>query len=137
MSSRHVTVSESTPEPYGQSVIIGPHFYSADEPADMGGQDAGPTPFEYLKAALGTCTNMTLRMYAAQKGWPLTHVATIVTHEKITDDSNLKRDVFHRQIILSGPSLTEEQRLRLLEIADKCPVSRTLEGNATMHTFPA
>lgn len=137
MPSRPVTVSESQPKPYGQAIGVGPHTLHADEPETMLGRDSGPSPYELLKAALGACTNMTLRMYAAEKGWPLTHVATVVTHEKITDETSPKRDVFHRQIILTGPDLTAEQRVRLLEIADKCPVSRTLEGNAIMRTLPA
>lgn len=137
MSARTITVSESDPAPYGQNVNMGPHGLTADEPADMGGNDSGPSPYEFVMAGLGACTNMTLRMYANQKNWPLTHIATQVTHEKVAGDDNLKRDVFTRTITIVGATLTDEQRLRLLEIADRCPVSRTLEGNAIMRTIPA
>lgn len=127
MSHRPVTVSEATPGPYAQSAQTGPHSLVADEPASMSGHDTGPTPYEYLCTALGACTNMTLRMYANQKQWPLQHVTTVVRHEKVTQLNNLKQDIFHRTLTLQGP-LTEEQRQRLLEIAERCPVSRTLQS---------
>ena len=131
MSHRPVTITETAPRPYAQAITTGPHILSADEPASMGGNETGPTPFELLCAALGACTNMTLRMYAAQKGWPLEQVQTTVVHEKATAEDNLKRDVFHRSISLSGP-LDDDQRQRLLEIAERCPVSRTLQAQAEM-----
>lgn len=135
MSNRTITVTEDIPTAnYAQAVHMGPHTFTADEPATLGGNDTGPSPYEFVMAGLGACTNMTLRMYAAQKGWSLTHVSTAVTHEKILAEDNLKRDVFHRKIKLTG-DLTDEQRLRLLEIADRCPVSRTLEGNAEMKSI--
>ncbi|TKW60620.1 MAG: OsmC family protein [Blastochloris viridis] len=124
------TVTEVHPAPYAQSVNVSGHTFAADEPEHMNGYNTGPAPYDLLCAALGCCTNMTLRMYATQKGWPVTHIETVVTHEKITDDVNLKRDVFTRTIKLNAPELTEEQRQRLLEIADKCPVSRTLQNTA-------
>ena len=130
MSHRPVTVTEAAPKPYGQIIENGPHFIQADEPADMGGHNTGSTPFELLCAALGACTNMTLRMYANQKQWPLEHVKTNVSHEKVTEGET-KIDIFHREITLTGP-LDDTQRQRLLEIAERCPVSRTLEGNARM-----
>lgn len=134
MPNRPITTSEVSPQPYAQTISVGgTHTLSADEPAEVTGHDTGPAPYELLNAALGACTNMTLRMYANQKGWPLEHLSTVVTHEKVPAEDNLKRDVFHRAITLSGP-LTDEQRQRLLEIADRCPVSRTLEGNATLNS---
>lgn len=131
MAHRSVTVTESQPLPYGQNIVVGNHAMGADEAREMGGHDSGPNPYELLMAALGSCTNMTLRMYAAQKGWVLTRVTTVVNHEKVVGEGNLKVDVFTRIIKLEG-ALDETQRERLLEIADKCPVSRTLEGNARM-----
>jgi putative redox protein len=131
MSHRSVTVSESQPLPYGQNIVIGPHGLGADEPREQGGHDSGPNPYELLMSALGACTNMTLRMYAAQKGWTLRSVTTIVSHEKVPGEDNLKIDVFTRVIKLEG-NLDDSQKQRLLEIADRCPVSRTLEGQARM-----
>lgn len=134
MSHRPVTVTETTPTPYAQTATTGPHRLSADEPASMGGHDTGPTPYELLGTALGACTNMTLRMYAAQKQWPLEHIETTVTHEKVTGEDNLKTDIFHRHLKITGP-LTEEQRQRLLEIAERCPVSRTLQSPSVQMAY--
>ena len=137
MSNRTITVTEEIPtKPYAQATHMGPHTFTADEPSEMGGTDTGPSPYEYVMAGLGACTNMTLRMYATQKNWPLTHISTTVTHEKVAGEDNLKHDVFSRSIKMTG-DLSDEQRLRLLEIADRCPVSRTLEGNAEMRSILA
>ena len=124
------TVTEVHPAPYAQSVSVGGHTLAADEPESMNGYNTGPAPYDLLCAALGCCTNMTLRMYATHKGWPLTHIETIVTHAKIPAEDGTQHDSFTRTITLTAPELTDEQRQRLLEIADKCPVSRTLQGQA-------
>jgi putative redox protein len=101
----------------------------ADEPVKVGGTDEGLTPFELVGAGLGACTTMTMRMYANRKGWPAGAASTHVTWSQ-TDRHN---SVFHREITLSG-DLTDEQRARLIEIADRCPVHRMLEGTITVET---
>jgi putative redox protein len=112
----------------------------ADEPVALGGTGLGPTPYEILLAALGSCMAMTLRMYADRKGWPLEGVTiqlrTARTHEKDCEDcetSEVGIPVIARRIALEG-QLTEEQRTRLLQIADRCPVKQTLERGITVQT---
>ena len=117
---------------YRQRVRAGRHELAADEPLSVGGTDAGPNPYDYLLAALGTCTNMTLRMYADRKAWPLAGVETTLRHSKIhakdceeCESESGKIDIIEKEIELRG-ALSEEQRARLLEIAGRCPVHRTL-----------
>jgi putative redox protein len=112
----------------------GGHELVADEPTSLGGTDAGPNPYDYLLAALGGCTAMTLRMYADRKGWPLESVTVRLSQDRIhaTDCEECETkegriDRIGREIELAGP-LEEKQRRRLLEIADMCPVHRTLES---------
>jgi len=119
-------------ERYRTDVYAGPHMLVADEPRAAGGTDAGPNPYGLLTSALGACTAMTLRMYADRKKWPLTGVTVRLTHDKIyamdcadCETKEGKVDNFEREIELDG-ELSEEQRQRLLEIADKCPVHNTL-----------
>ena len=122
-------------------LLAGRHALVADEPADVpGGTDAGPTPYDYLGAALGACTSMTLQMYAGRKGWPLEEAVTRVAHSKIhaedcaaCETREGKIDRLEREVEAVGP-LSEEQRRRLLEIANKCPVHRTLEGEIDVQT---
>lgn len=118
---------------YAQTVTDGHHVLYADEPHSAGGDDSGPSPYGFLTAALGACTSMTLRMYANRKQWPLERVAVRLRHEKIhaadceeCEQKEGKIDQIEREIELTGV-LDEEQRQRLLEIADKCPVHQTLE----------
>lgn len=127
-----VVVHEADTGRYFQHVRMGMHLANADEPEDVGGQNRGPNPYEYLLAALGTCTSMTLRMYAELKKLPLERVAVTLAHRKIhakdcadCETRDGKVDEIERVIILEGP-LSDEQRARLLEIANKCPVHRTL-----------
>jgi putative redox protein len=115
-----------------QEVEIGPFRLRSDEPLDQGGTGLGPTPYGLLCAALGACTSMTLRMYARSKGWPLEEVIVRVRHDKIyakdcaeCETREGRIDRIEREISLFG-ELDEAQRERLLEIADKCPVHRTL-----------
>src|SRR5712664_46451 len=110
----------------------GGHHLVSDEPLDLGGTDAGPTPYDLLVAALGSCTAITLQMYARHKGWPLEGVEVRLTHGKIhardCADCETKEgriDRIERGIVLQG-ALDDAQRARLLEIADRCPVHRTL-----------
>jgi putative redox protein len=108
---------------FGQKVTVGAHELLADEAVSAGGDDTGPDPHEFLLVALGACTSMTVKVYADRKGWALRAVDVRVTAER--DES--KAFVFHRRIALDG-DLDDEQRARLLEIAGKCPVHRTLTG---------
>ncbi|HLK23650.1 MAG TPA: bifunctional alpha/beta hydrolase/OsmC family protein [Caulobacteraceae bacterium] len=106
--------------------VRGARFF-ADEPLDVGGLGSGPSPYELLAAGLGACTSMTTRLYAKQKGWPLERVRVVVRHEKVPGQT--PPDSFHRAVDFEGP-LDDAQRARLIEIADKCPVHRTLESGA-------
>lgn len=131
-------VAEADPNGFLQDVNAGPtHHIQADEPLAYGGTNRGMTPYQLVAAGLGACTSMTLRMYARQKGWPLTHVSVDVTHDKVHGQDAkgaLDRiDSFVRRIRLEG-DLDDAQRKRLLEIADKCPVHRTLEAGAEIVT---
>lgn len=121
----HVVVHESGLGRYQQTVLAGQHALIADEPLAVGGDDAGPAPFDYLLAALGACTSMTLRMYAEVKKLPLSGVSVELTHEKIDIEGKGKIDRIERRITLDG-DLSVEQRKRMLEIANRCPVHRTL-----------
>lgn len=134
-----VRVSEADPKGFLQDVQSGPsHHVLADEPVAYGGTNRGMSPYGFLSAGLGACTAMTIRMYARRKGWPLEHVQVDISHDKVhaQDASSSgpdKVDRFLRQITLTG-NLSDEQRNKLLEIADKCPVHRTLERSSTVET---
>lgn len=121
-----VIVTENGEGRYQQAVEAGRHRLIADEPASIGGDDAGPAPFDYLLTALGACTSMTLRMYAELKKLPLTHVRVALQHRKMETDGQ-KIDLISRDITLEG-DLTPEQRQRMLEIANRCPVHRAISG---------
>lgn len=125
---REVVVAENGLGRYQQTVRAGAHVLVADEPAGMGGADAGPAPYDYLLAALGACTSMTLRMYAERKGLPLRKVTVTLAHEKVEVEGRGRIDRITRRIAVDG-ELTPEQRERLLEIANRCPVHRTLSGD--------
>lgn len=129
-----VRVAEAGEGKFAQLVLAGRHRLRADEPASMGGTDTGPSPYEYLMAGLGACTSMTIRMYAAQKQWPLEKVTVDLRHDKIhaadcaeCETKEGRIDRIQREIRLEGP-LDDAQRARLMEIADKCPVHRTLHS---------
>lgn len=136
-----VRVSEAEASGFRQDVLIGGvHQLVVDEPVSMGGTNLGPSPYQLLAAALGACTTMTLRLYARRKGIPLEHVACDVTHSKshAQDCQDCERrlpsvDVFHRAIRLGG-DLSDADTALLLAIADKCPVHRTLHGEAVIET---
>jgi putative redox protein len=117
---------------FTQEITIGSHRIFSDEPKAQGGEDAGPSPYELLAAALGACTSMTLGIYARRKQWPLASVIVRLRHSKIhakdcadCDTQEEMLDRIDRDIELMG-DLTGEQREKLLEIADTCPVHRTL-----------
>ena len=120
-----VIVQENGQGRYQQEVIVGEHRLLADEPVSVGGADAGPAPLEFVMAGLGACTSMTVRMYAERKGIPLTRISVSLSHDRVKVAS-IPRDRIVRKITLEG-DLTIEQRARLLEIANKCPVHKALE----------
>src|SRR6266699_5447084 len=127
---------------FAQQIVAGPHRLAADEPESVGGTGTGPSPYDFLLAALGSCTSMTVAMYARRKGWPLERVTVWLKHSRIyasdcadceTKEGMLDRN--DRYIRFTG-SLTDMQRQRLLEIADKCPVHRTLKSEINIQTRP-
>jgi len=126
-------------EGFTTEVKAGNHQFLADEPTDVGGNDFGPTPYDFLATALGTCTSMTLRMYADHKKWDLQEVTVHLQHDKIhINDEDMegnggKIDYIDRVIELEG-NLDETQRKRLLEIADRCPVHKTLNSPVKINT---
>ena len=127
----HVIV-HGTAAGFAQEVELGSHELYADEPVSYGGTDTGPSPYDLLLAALGSCTSMTIGLYARKRGWPLENVTISLRHSKIhaTDCDNCetkegKVDRIERDIHLAG-SLTAEQRAKLMEMADRCPVHQTL-----------
>ncbi len=139
-SPQEVVVSETGDGQFTQKIIIGSHVLIADEPIINGGKDTGPSPYDFLLAALGSCTSMTLRMYAKLKKFPLEQVIVRLKHEKIhvedcigCENNNSKIDHIERLIELEG-TLTQEQRTQLLEIANKCPVHRTLTSKIIITT---
>lgn len=134
-----VRVREADPEGYLQDIQSGPdHHALADEPEAYGGTNRGMSPYGFVAAGLGACTSMTIRMYARRKGLSLTHVRVDVSHDKIhAEDADnpkaRKLDRFTRLITLEG-DLTEAQRTRLMQIADRCPVHQTLEHSSRIDT---
>lgn len=124
---RHVDV-EWAGGKFAQHIKIGGHQLRADELPDAGGDDTGPAPHELLLAALGACTSMTLKVYAERKGWPLRNV-----HVTVSGGSADGGFAITRQIRIDG-DLDAEQRRRLIEIADKCPVHKTLMGEIAIAT---
>ncbi len=130
----------SGPSRYGQIISVGPHVLQADEPSDYGGDDAGPNPYELLLAALGACTSMTVRMYAERKQWPLQGVQVSLSYARVhaEDCAECETKVGMVDRIEVGISFTgdlsEEQQSKLLEIANKCPVHRTMVSRAQIDT---
>jgi putative redox protein len=138
-----VLVADAGNGPYGCELRLGPHRVLADEPAEAGGQDSGANPYEYLLAALGSCTSITVRMYAQMKKLPLTRVTVHLKHRKIHvqdcaecaehPERAIKVDEIERHIMLEG-ALDDAQRQRLLAIAERCPVHQTLKSDIRIVT---
>jgi uncharacterized OsmC-like protein/fermentation-respiration switch protein FrsA (DUF1100 family) len=137
---RLVVVQETRKSKFNQIITVGPHRLVADEPIAAGGEDAGPGPYDFLLAGLGACTSMTMRLYADRKSLPLDRVTVTLKHSKIyakdceeceTHEGML--DQIERNIAMDG-ALDAEQRKKLMEIADKCPVHRTLTSEIRIVT---
>ena len=140
---RQVVVRETRNSKFQQTVSIGPHHMLADEPAAAGGEDSGPGPYDYVLAGLGACTSMTMRLYADRKSLPLERVTVTLKHSKIHAEDCAEcetkagmLDQIDRVISMEG-ALDAEQRKRLMEIADKCPVHRTLTSEVRILTKAA
>ena len=125
---------------YAQDIDVGGHHLTADEPASAGGADSGATPYDLILAALGACTSMTVSMYAKRKNWPLEGVVVRLRHSKIHAEDceacETKEGILDRiecEIELAGP-LTADQRSKLLEISEKCPVHRTLTSEINIRS---
>ena len=125
-----VLVAETGDGPYQVEVQAGGTRFLADEPVAVGGLGSGPNPYDLLGAALGSCTAMTLRLYAGRKAWPLVRVRVEVAHRR---EAPAARDLFERAISLEG-ELDDAQRAKLMEIAERCPVHQTLQHGADVHT---
>jgi uncharacterized OsmC-like protein/fermentation-respiration switch protein FrsA (DUF1100 family) len=139
-SVQGVRVVEAGKGAFAQDIFTGRHVLRADEPLAVGGNDSGPNPYDFLLAALGACTAMTVRLYAARKQWPLERVAVELKHDKIHAsecadcETKVGRiDQIEREVILEG-GLDEVQRERLMEIANKCPVHQTLHAEVRIPT---
>jgi putative redox protein len=135
-----VVVQETGEGRFTQRIAAGPHRLRADEPPEVGGDDSGPGPYDLVLAGLGACTSMTLRMYAGRKNWPLERVTVTLRHDKIhaqdcadCETREGRIDHIERRLQVEGP-LDQAQRAKLLEIADKCPVHRTLESEIKIET---
>ncbi len=132
----HKAMVQSLPDyAYTQLLTSDGHSTVADEPEDAGGNDLGPSPYEFLLWALGACTSMTLQMYAERKGYPLQEVAIQLEHDRVHaedtggdgEEGIGRLELIRRKIVLRG-DLTEEQRADLLRVAGKCPVAKTIES---------
>jgi putative redox protein len=139
-AAEEAVVRMAEPGRLAQDVAVGRHRLRADEPRNLGGDDTGPTPYGLLLSALGACTTMTLQLYAKRKQWPLEGVEVRLHHEKVhardCEDCETrvgKIDRIDRELVIQGP-LDDAQRTRLLEMADRCPVHRTLHAEVEVRT---
>jgi putative redox protein len=140
MSGESLVVVRGAASAFVQDVQMGKHKLVADEPVAVGGTDTGPAPYDLLLASLGACTSMTVSMYARRKNWPLESVQVQLRHSKVRVGEPVSEggkapetDQIERDIQFIGP-LSPEQHERLLEIANKCPVHRTLKSEILINT---
>ena len=140
LKTDHQVVARLGDEGYTTEIKVGHHCITADEPIEVGGNDFGPNPYEFVSSGLAACTAMTLKMYSERKKWPLANVEVHISHNKKhcdecegVDNPNQKVDHFFRSILIEG-DLSPEQRERLMQIADKCPVHKTLHQNVVIET---
>jgi putative redox protein len=143
VAPRNVVVRETRNSKFQQTISTGPHHLLADEPVSAGGEDTGPGPYDFLLASLGACTSMTMRMYADRKSLPLERITVTLKHQKIHAEDCAEcetkagmLDQIDRVIAMEG-ALDAEQRKKLMEIADKCPVHRTLTSEIRIVTQAA
>ena len=139
-SAEGVVIVRGAVDRLAQEITAGEHRLTSDEPVSAGGADTGPTPYALLLAALGSCTSMTVGMYAKRKQWPLEHVTVRLRHSRVhvqdcanCETSDTKLNVIERDIELEGP-LDQDQRARLLAIANRCPVHLTLTSTIDIRT---
>ena len=139
LPSGHVMVCEKNKK-FTRTVLSDHHVWAADEPTSVGGSDLGPDPYEHLLAALGTCTSMTIRMYANHKKIALDNVTVELEHDRqhvedcVDCNSEPRKIEILRKVITLEGKLSQQQRQRLLEIADRCPVHQTLHGDLKITT---
>ncbi len=125
---------------FEQKIRVGNHVLTSDEPVTAGGLDSGPTPYDLLLAALGSCTSMTLGIYARRKEWPLESVTVRLSHSRIHAEDCAECEtkegrLDHIEVVIEVTGdLTEDQRRRLIEIAEMCPVHRTLQSEIVIRT---
>jgi uncharacterized OsmC-like protein len=136
-------IVHGTADGFRQDVVVGKHGLVADEPVSAGGGDAGPDPYDYLLTALGACTSMTVGLYARRKQFPLENVTVSLRHSRIyandCEECETKEGMLDRidvDVELTG-SLSVEQHAKLMEIAEKCPVHRTLTSEINIRLRPA
>lgn len=137
MSENATATVESSDGTYAQAIKARMHDWAAGEPVEVGGTDNGPTPYELLLSALGACTSITLEMYAARKGWPLDKVHVTLEHskeERAGENDGKPIDMIDRVVRLEG-ALDDDQRAKLIEIAEKCPVQRMLTNQININTL--
>ena len=140
-TDHQVAASLDAEDGFTTQMKVGNHYILADEPENFGGNDFGPSPYELVSAGLSACTVMTLQMYAKRKGWPLenveVHTSYSKTHAKDCEDcesNSAKIDTFHRELKIIG-TLDQKQKERLIQIADKCPVHKTLHSETQVITI--
>jgi putative redox protein len=142
-AGERVVIVEGDASGFAQHVTAGDHAFAADEPLSAGGTNTGPDPYQLILAALGACTSMTVAMYARRKGWPLTRVRVQLAHSKVwvqdcadSETKDARLDRIDRVIGFEG-DLGSDQRQRLIDIAEKCPVHRTLTSGLAIVTRQA